>query len=56
MHIFKYWARTISGDLSGDVAVIVTEEKDRANKIPRVAMGYGVRAVNVAGFLREIGS
>ena len=48
-------ARTINGDLSDSTAVIVTEEKDRVNKIPHVARTYGIRTVDMARFLREIG-
>lgn len=48
-------ARTINSDLSDDTAAIVTEESDRPNKIPHVARSYGIRVVDVLGFLREIG-
>lgn len=54
-HYIIALARIIIGGLSKGMAVIVTEEGDRASKIPRVARHCGIRSVNVAGFLDEIG-
>lgn len=48
-------ARAINDDLSDDVAVIVTEEKNKPNKIPYVASSYGVRSIDILGLLKEIG-
>lgn len=48
-------ARTINDDLSDDAAVIVTEERDKPNKIPHVARIYGIRAIGIYIFLKEIG-
>lgn len=48
-------ARVINNDLTDDVAVIVTEEKNRPDKIPYVANVYEIRSIDVLAFLEEIG-
>jgi hypothetical protein len=48
-------ARSLAGNLTGDEVIILTQEKNRPNKIPNVAGYYNIRSMDLIDFFNNEG-